>query len=261
MVALSAYGPNPLAGANSNNAQGRGWGPGWPNAQESKMVTVSAAGVKVRVRREVSGLVATLMLITAKRGYKFKVGACWGFANRAIRNTSTPSNHSWGLALDWNSQDNPQGRPFTSNLPPAVVHDWESCHFYWGGRYQNSLPDPMHFEYIGRPADVVADYRHAQAILASFSKPPDVITPPKEDTLSAAEVKQITDAIAASEQRVKDYVKDYVEERTQAYANFVVDNRRQTMDDQARAVWAEPLKSLGSNAEAALANIKANAAK
>lgn len=169
MTSLSAYGTNPLAGANSNNAQGRGWGPGWPNAQESKMVTVSAAGVKVRVRREVAALVETLMLITAKRGYKFKVGACWGFANRAIRNTHTPSNHSWGLALDWNSEDNPQGRPFTSDLPPAVVHDWESCHFYWGGRYQNSLPDPMHFEYIGRPEDVAADLKRARAILASFS--------------------------------------------------------------------------------------------
>jgi len=175
MVALSAYGSNPLAGANSNNAQGRGWGSGWPNAQTSKMVTISAAGVKVRVRREVAELVQTLMLITDKRGYKFKVGACWGFANRAIRDTHTPSNHSWGLALDWNSEDNPQGRPFTSDLLPAVVHDWESCHFYWGGRYQNSLPDPMHFEYIGRPADVAGDLKRAKAILVAFTgttKPP-----------------------------------------------------------------------------------------
>lgn len=173
MVALSAYGTNPMAGANSNNAQGRGWGPGWPNAQTEKMVTISAAGVKVRARREIAALAETLMLITAKRGYKFKVGACWGFADRAIRNTRTPSNHSWGLAFDWNSEDNPQGRPFTSDLPPAVVHDWESCHFYWGGRYQNSLPDPMHFEYIGRPADVAADLKRARTILASFSKPAD----------------------------------------------------------------------------------------
>jgi hypothetical protein len=186
MAALAAYGSNPLAGANSNNAQGRGWGPGWPNAQTSKMVTVSAAGVKVRVRREIATLVQTLMLISAKRGYKFKVGACWGFADRAIRGTKTPSNHSWGLALDWNSEDNPQGRPFTTDLPPAMVHDWENCHFYWGGRYQNSLPDPMHFEYIGRPADVAADLKRAQATLASLSKPADT---EQEDDLPYTEAQ------------------------------------------------------------------------
>jgi hypothetical protein len=137
----------------------------------------------------------------------------------------------------------------------------------------DSKPRPsmsnLHYHHFWKSTDCAGPYMdtvypqvlaEAQQWYDHFSNPP-VIIPPKEDTLSAAEVKQITDAIAASEQRVKDYVKIYVEDRSQAYANFVVDNRRQTMDDQARAVWAEPLKSLGSNAEAALANIKANTAK
>lgn len=171
MVSLSSYGPNPLAGVNRNNAQARGWGPGWPNAQESKMLTVSAAGVKVRVRREISALVQTLFQITEARGYDVKVGQTWGFANRAIKGTRTASNHSWGLAVDVNSLDNPQSRPLQTNLPAAVVHDWEACHFYWGGRYTNATPDPMHFEYVGRPADVVADLKRAKAILAGLTKP------------------------------------------------------------------------------------------
>jgi hypothetical protein len=187
VVSLTAYGPNPLAGANRNNAQARGWGTGWPNAQEDKMVVVAAAGVRVRVRREIAGLVKTLMLCTAARGYRFKVGACWGFANRAIRGTRTPSNHSWGLALDWNSQDNPQARPLTTDLPPDVVHDWESCGFYWGGRYTRALPDPMHFEYVHSPGNVAADLQRAAAILAGLTKPASDIR--EEDDLPYTEAQ------------------------------------------------------------------------
>lgn len=250
MAKLSSYGPNPLAGASRNNAAERGWGPGWPNAQEDKMLTVSAAGVKVRVRREISGLIQTLLTLTEARGYDVKVGQTWGFANRAIRGTRTPSNHSWGLAVDINSLDNPQSRPLRTNLPPAVVHDWEACHFYWGGRYTNALPDPMHFEYVGRPADVATDLKRARNILAALTKPSDVV--PEEDTLSAAEVKQITDAIAASEKRIK----DHIEARTQAYALSNNEYLRQMVDDQARAVWSEPLSKTGSTADEALAEIK-----
>lgn len=172
MATLSAYGPNPLAGASSNNAQQRGWGSGWPNAQVDKMVTVSAAGVKVRVRREIAALVETLLLVTEKMGYDIKPKQTWGFANRAIRNTQTPSNHSWGLAIDINSLENPQATTLQTNLPPSVVHAWETCGFYWGGRYQRSKPDAMHFEYVRRPQDVATDLARARQLLSPVSAPP-----------------------------------------------------------------------------------------
>lgn len=183
----SAYGSNPLAGASRNNAQARGWGPGWPNAQESKMITVAGGGIKVRVRREVGPLVQALLQLTAKV-YVLKAGACWGFANRPIRGTRTASNHSWGLAIDLNAEDNPMGSSFHTDIPPAVVHTWEACHFYWGGRYENR-PDTMHFEYVGRPADVAADLARARQLLNP--KPADVLpAKPEENDMTLEEYEE-----------------------------------------------------------------------
>jgi hypothetical protein len=171
MAARSDYGANPLAGAARNNAQQHGWGSGWPNAQTAKMTTVSAAGIKVRVRREIAELVETLLLVTEKFGYDCKPGQCWGFADRPIRGTRTASNHSWGLAVDINSLANPMGTRFVTDLPPKVVHAWETCGFYWGGRYEQR-PDAMHFEYVRRPQDVAADLVRARQLLSPVSAPP-----------------------------------------------------------------------------------------
>lgn len=164
--ARTDYGRNPLAGASRNNAASRGWGPGWPNAQEGKMITVLGGGVRVRVRREIAPLVETLLNATAKLGYTLKPGACWGFANRPIRGTQTASNHSWGLAVDLNAEDNPMGSTFRTDIPPAVVRAWEACGFYWGGRYANR-PDSMHFEYVRRPGDVPEDLTRAAGMLSA----------------------------------------------------------------------------------------------
>ncbi|MEV8373021.1 M15 family metallopeptidase [Kribbella sp. NPDC056861] len=172
MAAPAKYGPNPHAGASVNNAQARGWGTGWPHAQTSKMTTVTAAGVKVSVRREVAALVQTLLLVTEKYGYDVKAGQTWGFANRPIAGTKTASNHSWGLAVDVNSIPNRQGTPFKSDLPPKVVSAWESCGFYWGGRYTKAKPDPMHFEYIGTPKTVATHLAKAKAMLTPVVAPP-----------------------------------------------------------------------------------------
>lgn len=162
----AAYGSNPHAGANRNNASARGWGPGWPNCQSSKMATAAGGGVRVTVRREVVDLVATLLDATAAMGYKPRPGQCWGFACRAIRGASSPSNHSWGLAVDVNSLTNPMQATFKSDIPPAVVRMWEDCGWYWGGRY-GSRPDAMHFEYLGKPADVARHLAKAKAFLAT----------------------------------------------------------------------------------------------
>jgi hypothetical protein len=134
------------------------------------MAAVVRAGVKVMVRREIAPLVATLLEATEKRhGYDVKAGQTWGYACRAIRGRRTPSNHSWGLALDINSLTNPMGTTFRSNMPPAMVTMWWSCGFYWGGWYR-SRPDAMHFEYIGRPGDVARHLAIARNHLAGEAK-------------------------------------------------------------------------------------------
>ncbi|MGH3481296.1 MAG: M15 family metallopeptidase [Nocardioidaceae bacterium] len=166
----SDYGNNPNAGKSRNNAAERGWGSGWPNAQTARMAKVGKAGVTVYVRREIAPLVAVLLDNTERLfKYDIKKGQTWGFANRAIRGTRTPSNHSWGLAIDINSLANPMGSRFVTDIPPAVVAMWGACGLYWGGRYQKR-PDAMHFEYIGRPRDVAADLLQAQRWAASTSR-------------------------------------------------------------------------------------------
>lgn len=168
------YGPNPLAGKDRNNAKARGWGEGWPHCQTSKWVKVTYEDQAVIVRREVAPLVQVLLEITDRLGYDVnpagQVNQTWGAACRAIRGTSTASNHSWALAVDLNSLANPMQSTFKSNIPPAVVHAWELCRWYWGGRYSNR-PDAMHFEYIGTPAQVAGDLARARAFLAQLVKP------------------------------------------------------------------------------------------
>lgn len=185
---INAYGPNPNAGRTRNNAAERGWGPGWPNCQTSKMVRVTNDDHTVYVRREVAELNLILFLITEKLGYDInppgEVNQTWGFACRAIRGTQTASNHSWGLADDVNSLHNPMAYTFKSDIPPRVVNAWEICGWYWGGRYPNR-PDAMHFEYIGRPQDVAADLAKAKEILANLNKPiPKPQVPPKDTSMS-----------------------------------------------------------------------------
>jgi hypothetical protein len=164
MAQLSEYMSRP-AGVSPNRAKERGWGEGWPQCQRGRIVAVARAGVTFYLRREIAPLVATLLEATEKRyRYDVKPGQSWGFACRPIAGTRTPSNHSWGLAVDINSQANPMGAMFKSNIPPAVVKMWWDCGFYWGGWYR-SRSDAMHFEYVHRPADVPAHLAKARQYL------------------------------------------------------------------------------------------------
>jgi hypothetical protein len=52
------------------------------------------------------------------------------------------SMHAWGLAIDFNTRDNPLGA--TPVMDPRVVEVFERWGFDWGGRW--SRPDGMHFE-------------------------------------------------------------------------------------------------------------------
>jgi hypothetical protein len=145
-----------------------GWGPGWPDCQHDKFVSVVVGGVRLRARSEVADLVGFLISRTGRLGYEVKpegepCGGTWGVACRAIKGTEppVPSWHSWGLAVDINASCNPMSTRWRCNIPPAVVELWECAGFYWGGRYE-SVHDPMHFEYLGAPTDVAADLENAR---------------------------------------------------------------------------------------------------
>lgn len=153
------------------SAEHRGWGKGFPVNRVRDMVPVQAGGVRVSVHRDIANIVAYLLNETVRRGYRLKPAECWGYANRPVKGTSEPSNHSWGLAVDLNAPSNPMADHLKTDMPPWLPALWKTFGFRWGGSYEGRK-DPMHFEFMGTPEDA----RHQLAKIAQLERPP----PPME---------------------------------------------------------------------------------
>lgn len=196
-------------------ADERDWGPGWQGpdstCQRTRWVPLdvfSLTGRLVRfpahqirsqagklvfeedvtfpggVRDEIRELVSLLLQVSERRGYiNLEPGWCWGGACRPIKRpdgslTTTPSNHSWGLALDINAPENPfGGATHTIDQPMAAL--WNAYGFRWGGDYPTSK-DWMHFEFMGVPEDAKDLTEKARAGLA---KEVEQLTPEQEKAI------------------------------------------------------------------------------
>ncbi len=72
---------------------------------------------------------------------------------RYIAGTTTWSNHSWGLAIDLNAPANPYSYTRITDFPVAATQALATRYgMRWGYNYSRKF-DPMHFEYMGTPAD------------------------------------------------------------------------------------------------------------
>lgn len=153
----------------TTTAAQRGWGPGWPNCQSSKMTTIRPVGRAITCRREAA--VAFDYLV---RRFHHEVENILGvpddgaFACRPIRGSQPPvaSNHSWGLALDLNWQQHPMGRSGTFRPGQVLaihllIHEMSG--FRWGGDYDGRV-DEMHFEYLGTPKDMALLVKRIQRL-------------------------------------------------------------------------------------------------
>lgn len=67
------------------------------------------------------------------------------FNIRAVRGSASVSAHSYGLAIDINSDTEKLGQA-VSHLSPAFVKCFTDQGFDWGGNF-HSRKDPMHFSY------------------------------------------------------------------------------------------------------------------
>jgi hypothetical protein len=211
MASRAAYGPNPNAGVNVN--ADNGWGPyKWPGGVPGSLlgtVTYQQANgakqlVRVTVRRELVGLF-TLAFALADRKHGYQVWAerggqpwgPWSYENRPISGTSTASNHSRGRAIDVNAPLNPQSYTFQSDMPPAMVADWERIGLCWGGRYEGGVKfDTMHFEYGYSPADVARHTALAQQLLGDDPGRPN--QPEDDMPYSEADLKRIIGEVVDS---------------------------------------------------------------
>jgi nucleoid-associated protein YgaU len=137
--------------------QAKGWGQGWPHDRSGDMARVKAdrSGTKVNVHQRIAALTDILLDETERRGYVLHPEQCGGYNNRPIKGTNKPSNHSWGLAVDLNWNLNPESHDSKAhtNLPSWVPQLWNRYGYAWGGDYQGTHRDPMHFEFMGSPAD------------------------------------------------------------------------------------------------------------
>jgi hypothetical protein len=147
----------------------RGWGPGWPHCQASKMTTIHPAGRAITCRREAATVLDYLVRrFDAEVEDINAVPDDGAFACRAIRGSDppVPSNHSWGLAVDLNWQRHPLGRrgTFTSGQVLRIhLMTAEMRWVRWGGDYDHRA-DEMHFELLGTPTDIAGLTRRIAAL-------------------------------------------------------------------------------------------------
>lgn len=174
----------------------RGWGNGWPTDRSDDMTTVRAArsGARFTVHRDIAPIVKYLIDEVERRGYLIDHGPAdvdddWSYANRAIRGRNTPSNHSWGLAIDINAQDFPLGS--SKRLPQWIVDLFTDMHFEYGGDW-SGRKDPMHFEFAGSrgQAQWIVAALAGHAVEGTKPKPPSTVPPPpppvpQEDEMDA----------------------------------------------------------------------------
>jgi len=184
------------------------FGPGWPQGNPNIVTLVRNDGLRIPVHRELVELTRLLMDATEAMGYDIKPGETWGYANRNVSGTNTPSNHSWGTADDINAPSNPYasvdwhsrnargtfpfGLRLVTDIPEKVVALWEKYGYRWGGRY-STKPDPMHFEFMGTVSDA---RRLTQAFKVNEG----------EDDMTADDLEAIREIVQNNADRVMNFV-------------------------------------------------------
>lgn len=154
------------SGASTNDysrlANSRGWGPGWPacgaiNGGAIRQVTATRSGSSIAggVHANIQQLVQLIIDEIERRGYLLHPGWNWGAECRAISGTNTPSNHSWGLAIDLNAPNNPYTSTGQHDIPDWAYAIWRSYGFGCGADYSGKK-DWMHVEFMGTPSDAAA---------------------------------------------------------------------------------------------------------
>lgn len=150
----------------------RGWGEGYPKCDTTRWKPLTAKnGVSFgQVDERLVPLLQRIFNECIKRGYPPKPGQCWGSVCRCSHRSDgtcatdasgnpIPSNHSFGIAIDYNSLDNVYGAS-TYKMPSWVPKLFHTYGFRWLGP---PIHDWQHFDFAGSPADAKAMTAKASA--------------------------------------------------------------------------------------------------
>jgi hypothetical protein len=121
-----------------------------PEGWEAANITTATMpnGVRARVNRAIVPPLAEAVALSAQQFPGYPIRSIGGYYPRAKRLSQNPSLHSWGLAVDVNSDENRgMGASAVNALPPGFPELWESLGWTWGGRWRGASYDPMHFQW------------------------------------------------------------------------------------------------------------------
>lgn len=129
---------------------------GWPRGESADIVPFSFDGHPFPqgvARLAVPVFTAALDRLVSLPGFRLRESrgldaGMWGYENRRIGGSGGWSFHAYGLAIDINAPDNPQGRDQCTGpyaLPPATGDAVRPLGVLWGGG-PNGFGDPMHLE-------------------------------------------------------------------------------------------------------------------
>ncbi len=139
-------------------ASNKGWGSGWPacGGMAGKIVKLnmnrSGTSIAGGIHQGIAQLFGLIGNEVERRGYMFHSGWCWGSSCRQIAGTNTPSNHSWGLAVDINAPTNPYTSSGQHDIPDWAFALFRQYGFGVGADYSGKK-DWMHVEFMGTPGD------------------------------------------------------------------------------------------------------------
>lgn len=134
------------------------WG---PDCYHGPMTTITLnGGAKVPVHPKVVAAANALNTALVKANYKARPGYTSSYNCRAITGGTKKSLHSYGIAIDINSDKNPYGKTLITDMPASMVAAIKKIRtkngrqvWRWGGDYTTNH-DAMHFEIICSQADI-----------------------------------------------------------------------------------------------------------